>query len=711
MINTKQPNSPPVPFAHPGKIEAHHHDRIAIVYIRQSTLQQVERHSESTKLQYALVGKAYGLGWPKEKVMVIDDDLGISGANAEGRPGFQRLVAEVSLDHVGIIIGIEMSRLARSCRDWHQLLEVCSLFRTLIADTDGVYDPCNYNDRLLLGLKGTLSEAELHVIKQRMLAGKKAKAKRGELGMQLAMGYVKHPSGETLKDPDEQAQSTTTLIFTLFDRYRTINGVLKHLVKHKMQMPHRIRGGLQKGELEWRRPNRVTLSNMLHNPIYAGAYVYGRRPTDPRKKKPGRPSTGRVSVNPEEWEVLIKDKLPAYISWEEYDRNQRQLQMNSSQGIGSPKHGPSLLSGLVICGRCGLRMATYYSSQGKKLRYSCNRMAIDYGEESCQSLLGTPLDEIIKEKIMAAMQPSALELSLQAAANIQQGREQQQSHWQQRLERAHYESERAYRQYNAVEPENRLVARTLEKKWEETLSSETRLQQDYDKHLREQPVALTKSEQLTIQSLASDIPRLWEAESTTGEQRQQIVRLLIERVIVTVQGNTEKVHVCIHWKGGHQSEATFNRPVGKLEQLSYYKELMERVAELYNEGNSYTVIANLLNQDKWQPPKQRCPFNAGIVRTILLRKGLVSKKKTRSDNALRKLNELTFRELSETTRIPEPTLYKWMRNGKLTARKDTTVSHNGVWLIKADKNEIKRLLEYRDRPKQWIYRSRVKKVD
>ena len=398
MINTKQPHSPPTPFSHPGKIEPHHHDRIAIVYIRQSTLQQVERHSESTKLQYALVGKAHGMGWPKERVMVIDDDLGKSGANAEGRPGFQRLVAEVSLDHVGIIIGIEMSRLARSCRDWHQLLEVCSLFRTLIADTDGVYDPGNYNDRLLLGLKGTLSEAELHVIKQRMLAGKKAKAKRGELGMQLAMGYVKHPSGETLKDPDEQAQSTITLVFTLFDRYRTINGVLKHLVKHKMQMPHRIRGGLQKGELEWRRPNRVTLSNMLHNPIYAGAYVYGRRPTDPRKKKPGRPSTGRVSVNPEEWEVLIKDKLPAYICWEEYDRKQRQLQMNSSQGTGTPKHGPSLLSGLVICGRCGLRMATYYSSQGKKLRYSCNRMAIDYGGGVLSIIARYPLGRDYKRK-------------------------------------------------------------------------------------------------------------------------------------------------------------------------------------------------------------------------------------------------------------------------------------------------------------------------
>ncbi|WP_319575652.1 recombinase family protein [uncultured Desulfobacter sp.] len=697
--------------SHPGKIQSHHHNRLAMVYIRQSTLQQVERHSESTKLQYALVEKACDMGWPREQVVVVDDDLGISGANAEGRPGFQRLVAEVSLDHVGIIFGIEMSRLARSCRDWHQLLEVCSLFCTLIADTEGVYDPCNHNDRLLLGLKGTLSEAELHVIKQRMLAGKKAKARRGELGMQLAMGYVKHPSGEIIKDPDEQAQSTIDLIFTLFERYRTINGVLKHLVKNNIQMPHRIRGGMQKGELEWRRPNRVTLSNLLHNPIYAGAYVYGRRPTDPRKKKPGRPSTGRVSVKPEEWEVLIHNKFPGYIPWQVYERNQRQLKMNSSQGIGTPKHGPSLLSGLVICGRCGLRMATCYSSQGHKLRYSCNRMAVDYGDKSCQSLLGAPLDQLIQKEIMAAIQPSALELSLQAAANIEQEREQQQRHWQQRLERAHYESERGYRQYNAVEPENRLVARTLERKWEEALSAETKLNQDYEKYLKEQPNILTETERLAIQSLASDIPHLWKAESTTREQRQQIIRLLIDRIIVTVQGNTEKVHVCIHWKGGCQSEANFNRPVAKLEQLSYYKELIERVSDLYKQGNSHKAIADILNDEKWQSAKQRGQYNGQMVRTLLLKNGVVSKKKKRSNNVLRKENEVTLSELSQKTQIPEPTLYKWMRDGKLKARKDTTVSHNGVWLIKADKNEIKRLLEYRDRPKQWIYRSRVKKVD
>ena len=287
-----------------GKIQSHHLNRLAIIYIRQSTLQQVERHAESTRLQYGLAEKAHAFGWPAERVVIIDEDLGRSGTSAEGRPGFQRLVAEVGLDRVGLVLGIEMSRLARSCRDWYQLLEICALFRTLIGDADGIYDPASYNDRLLLGLKGTMSEAELHVIKQRMIEGKKAKARRGELGLRIPMGYMRRPSGEVIKDPDEQAQSNIQLVFELFERFSTINAVLKYLVKHKIQMPYREQSGLQKGELVWRRPNRITLGNLLHNPIYAGAYVYGRRPTDPRKKKPGRPSTGRTTAQQSEWAVF-----------------------------------------------------------------------------------------------------------------------------------------------------------------------------------------------------------------------------------------------------------------------------------------------------------------------------------------------------------------------------------------------------------------------
>jgi DNA invertase Pin-like site-specific DNA recombinase len=693
-----------------GKIQNHHYDRLAIVYIRQSTLQQVERHGESTKLQYGLVEKAYDLGWPADKVIVIDDDLGRSGSNAEGRPGFQRLVADVGLDRVGIVLGIEMSRLARSCRDWYQLLEVCALFRTLIGDADGIYDPAAYNDRLLLGLKGTMSEAELHVIKQRMLEGKKAKARRGELGMQLPIGYIKRPSGEIIKDPDEQAQFTVQLVFELFEKFSTINAVLRYLVKNKIQIPDRERSGFKKGELSWRRPNRPTLCNLLHHPIYAGAYAYGRRQVDARKKKPGRPRTGCVTLKRSDWHVLIKDKVPAYITWEQYERNQRQLAANTN-GIGVSRQGSSLLAGLITCGRCGFRMSTVYKSNRAQLRYCCHRLASTYGGSLCQSLVGAPLDNFIVSQVLEALKPSALDISLQAAKDIEQERKTLLSHWERKLERAKYEVERAYRQYNATEPENRLVVRTLEKKWEEALSAEEKLKQEYAQFLVDQPTVMTEEEREAIRQLSSDIPSLWSAPTTTVEERKEIIRLLIERVVVTIEGNSEKGMVEIHWSGGHKTNAPFVRPVAKLEQLSYYHELVDRVMILRAERKKFSEITEILNQEGLKPPKRYEAFHKSMIAKLLSHGKRISENKTRSMKATRMQNELTFQELSQATRIPEPTLYAWMRKGILKARRDKNTSHGGIWLIMADEQEIKRLQILKNQPGEWIYRSRVKKVN
>ena len=318
----------------PEKITREHQQRLAIVYVRQSTPQQVERNQESTKLQYALVDRVFHFGWARETILTIDDDLGRSGSTVEGRLGFQRLVAEVGLGHVGLVLGIEMSRLARSCRDWHQLLEICALFDTLIADVDGVYDPANYNDRLLLGLKGTMSEAELHILQARMLAGRNAKARRGDLGKPLPMGYLRRPSGEVALDPDEQAQSVIRLVFDLFDRLRTVSGVLRYLVQNDIKMPVRLTGGPGKGELEWRRPSRPSLGNLFSNPIYAGVYVYGVRPIDRRRHKPGHPSSGRRPPRPENAEVFLPDRLPAYITWEQFQRNQEQIRANRTSERG-----------------------------------------------------------------------------------------------------------------------------------------------------------------------------------------------------------------------------------------------------------------------------------------------------------------------------------------------------------------------------------------
>lgn len=677
------------------KIQPHHRDRLAIVYVRQSTLQQMQRHQESTRLQYALADRAQALGWVKQRVLVIDEDLGKSASTAEGRPGFQRLVAEVGLDHVGIVLGIDMSRLARSNRDWHQLLEVCALFGTLIGDLDGIYDPAHYNDRLLLGLKGTMSEAELHVIKQRMSAGKLAKAQRGELGMPLPMGYTRRLSGEVIKDPDEQAQATIDLVFDQFQRRGTLNGVLRYLVDHRIQMPHRVAGGERKGELEWRRPNRVTLSNLLHNPTYAGAYVYGRRPIDPKRKKPGRPSTGKIVAKPDQWQVVLKDRFPAYINWEQFEKNLKQLEMNNNKALGVPRHGPSLLSGLLICGRCGLRMATSYRDNGNKLRYACSRDAVDYGGALCQSLAGEPVDDRISEMVLRALEPAALEISLQVAEDLETDRQKLHRHWEKRLERAQLDVGRAHRQYNAVEPENRLVARTLEKQWESALSAEEALKTEHRRFLAEQPVIMSAKERDAIRRLAHDVPALWRAATTTSADRQSIIRQLVERVIVTVQGESEKVDMEVHWFGGYGTTVNLVRPVAKLEQLSYYPQLQARVAELHQKGLSGGAIAEALNAEAWRPPKRRETFTAPMVNALLQRQGISNTTYRFKKDFKRKAHEMTLAELSQTLNMPPATLYQWLQTGQLNARRDSTGSRHR-WLIKANKAEIKRLRALRE---------------
>jgi DNA invertase Pin-like site-specific DNA recombinase len=634
-------------------------------------------------------------------VIVIDEDLGRSATTTVGRPGFQRLVAEVGLDHVGIVLGIEMSRLARSNRDWHQLLEICALFGTLIGDLDGIYDPSDYNDRLLLGLKGTMSEAELHILKRRMLEGKRAKARRGELGMPVPMGYIKRPSGEVAKDPDEQAQDTIAMVFNLFKRYGTLNGVLRHFVRNGVQMPSRVRFGPSKGELQWVRPNRATLSNILRNPIYAGAYVYGRRPMDPKKKKPGRPSTGRTMAKFGEWEVLLKDRLPSYITWDQFEKNKRQLESNTIQGAGAPRNGPSLLSGLLICGRCGMRMTTQYSNNGKGLRYVCSRLMVDYGEPLCQSLAGKPLDELTTNLVLQSLEPAALEISLKVAEDLEDERRQMRSHWEKKLERARYTVERAFRQYNAVEPENRLVARSLEQQWEEALVSEEELKMEYERFLSQQASPLLEEEREEIRQLAVDIPNIWNAASTTPSERQMIVRKLIDRVIVTVQGETEKVAVEYHWAGGHKTQAALIRPVARLEQLSYYQDLLKRVAQLNAQKKNAQTIAHILNEEGWRPAKRRDTFSTCMVHSLLYRQGLRSSRRKRpSDGIIKKANEWTIRELSQKLEMPEPTLYSWVKKGKLKSRRVNSTGRT-VLAITANRAEINRLRSLRRRPRTW----------
>jgi DNA invertase Pin-like site-specific DNA recombinase len=682
------------------KISRRHQERLAIVYVRQSTIQQVERHQESTRLQYALADRAAVYGWEREQIVVIDDDLGRSGASVEGRLGFQRLVAEVGLGNVGLVLGVEMSRLARSCRDWHQLLEICALFDTLIADADGVYDPANYNDRLLLGLKGTMSEAELHILKARMLAGRKAKAGRGELGKPVPMGYVRRPSGEVAFDPDEQAQATIRMVFDLFDRFRTVGKVMTYLVEHDIRMPVRLRSGPQKGDLEWRRVNRATLLNLFANPLYAGVYAYGVRAVDKRRQKPGRPGTGRRSPRSGEADVFLQDRLPAYIDFERYQRNQAQLQSNRAAWGGAPRSGMALLSGVLVCGRCGLRMQAQYNNNGHTARYVCQAMKASYGDPFCQSLKARPLDDLIARLLLEAMTPAAIDASVALAQNLETERAAIDRHWRQRLERAAFEVERARRQYAAVEPENRLVARTLEHAWETALTDEARLAAEYERLKRTQPHKPSPAELVAVRELTHDLPALWRATSTTQAERQTIVRLLLQRVLVEVVGGSEKVGVECHWHGGVCTTHELTRPVARLASLSTYSALTARAAELRREGLDYAGIAERLNREGWRPAKRRDTFNAPMVHHLLIKSGAETVRYRRRPRQLdRRQNEWTIRELAEEIGMPQPTLYAWIEKGRLSCRNPN--GHKREKLVFADPETVATLKAIRATLPPW----------
>ena len=648
-----------------SKVQGWHLDRLAVVYVRQSTMAQVIEHSESTRLQYGLSGRAAELGWEPSRVLVIDEDLGHSASGAEVRPGFQRLVSEVGLDHVGIVLGIEMSRLARSGREWHQLLELCALSGALLGDMEAVYDPNAHNDRLLLGLKGTISEAELHLIRQRMLGGRIAKARRGELAVPLPAGFVRRPSGEVVLDPDEQVRAVIALVFSLFDRIGTVGGVLASLADDQVQVGIRLREGPDQGELTWRRPSRNMIQNMLRNPAYAGIYVYGRSAGDPRRRVPGRPYSGKTRVERGQWLAFLPGAYPSYISAEQYERNMRRMDANRSraQGMGAVRDGPALLAGLVRCGRCGRKMTVRYQrGPGGALQptYVCGMAASTWAEERCQQLSGPCIDDYVSGLALRAMAPSALEFSLAAAEQEEHRRAETDRIWRQRLERADYAADRARRQYQLAEPENRLVVRQLEKDWNEALAERQRLGEDYDRHLAARPRALTAAEREQIRALAADLPAVWHAATTTDADRKQLLRHLIEAVTVTVIGDSEQADVEVTWAGGHRTTGRVVRPVATLAQLSYLPRLRQRAAELRAAGATAAQIADALNAEGLRPPKRADVFTVNSVRELLSALGLQHARGPARRPAPGK-DEWWLRDLAAHLGMSKNTLDAWVR--------------------------------------------------
>jgi len=696
-----------------GKVCDRHLERLAVVYVRQSTRQQVIGHGESTRLQYGLVERAVALGWQTSRVLVIDDDLGKSGARAAGRVGFGRLVTEITMGHVGLVLGIEMSRLARSGADWYQLLELCALSGALLADADGVYDPVDYNDRLLLGLKGTMSEAELHLLKQRMLAGKQAKARRGELAIALPTGYVRRPSGEAALDPDEQVKAVVRLVFAKFAELGTLHGVLRWLVDHDVELGMRLRAGPDKGELVWRRPNRMTLQNILHSPVYAGIYAYGRRRVDPHRQLPGRPSTGRVVRSPDQWLVAIPGALPAYITVEAYHDNLARLAANAARAEtpGVVRAGSALLSGLARCGRCGRRMTVRYHLRGQTTQpeYVCARQLTDYGQgQRCQALAGACVDALVTQQVLAALAPAAVEVSLRAAEQVEAERAELEQLWAQRLERAAIAVDRARRCYRLAEPENRLVVRQLEADWEAALAAQQQLREDYDRFTRTRPQPLTPTQQQAITALAGDIQGLWAAPTTTDADRKQLIRALVDQVTITVAGSSERVAVEIGWAGGRTTRGQTVRPVARLEQLSCYPQLRERVRQLAEQGHRAQAIANRLHAEGFRPAKGHQRIGISAITQLLHQLGY-PRAFTRDRIAPPPgeepgPHEWWLDDLAAELAMPPITLHSWIRRGWAHARQESRRPYR--WIIHADGHQLAELRQRRTRPPGWYTRRR-----
>lgn len=664
-----------------SKILNAHLERLAIVYVRQSSTKQVEENIESTQMQYQLVDRAAALGWPQPRIEVIDDDLGISGRSIEGRAGFQRLLAEVSLEHVGMVLGIEMSRLARSCRDWHQLLELCAVFGTLLGDADGVYDPRDHNDRLLLGLKGTMSEAELHVLQGRLRSGQLNKARRGEYFSHAPIGYVR--SGDSLElEPDEQARRVVHLIFDKFSQLGSMSSVRRYLRENKILLGVRDHRGAERGKLRWVPVNQATLLGILHHPVYAGAYVYGRRETNPKKVVPGKPGRGRRWASRTDWDVLIKDRLPAYITWEEWEKNQEILWENSAKyRTGGAARGTSLLAGRVICGRCGKRMSVCYSGQSKA-RFTCDMSRNQWGDRQCQSFNARPLHELMERALFVALSPASIELSLDAARQIESERERLAGHHRQTVERARYQSELARGRYESVDHRNRLVAAELERRWEAALLEQRTAQETLDRFLQQQPLRLTAEETARIHSLATDIPALWQTQSTSGVERQQILRTLVERVVVEVIGQSERVTVSIRWSGGFQSEHEVRRAVGKFEQLESASAIRSRVIALTQQGHTHEAVSRQLNAEQFHSTSGGA-FTSPII-SQLCRK--FREEGYLTDDGATQSGHWKLGELAKQLDIPPATLSTWRRRGWIHADR-----RSGHWILWADQEELGRL--------------------
>jgi DNA invertase Pin-like site-specific DNA recombinase len=696
-------NALPIANLSSPKVTSAHQQRWAYIYVRQSSAKQVTQNKESQQYQYRLQQRAVELGWPAERVRVIDSDLGLSGSEAAGRSGFQKLVAEVSLGQVGIVFGYEVSRLARNNRDWYLLLDLAAVFGTLIADNDGVYDPRQYNDRLLLGLKGTMSEAELHLLRQRLDAGRMNQVKRGAYRQRLPTGYVRLDNGSVVKDPDEQVRHVLELVFAKFAELGSANKVIRYLRQQSILFPRRQSAGPQANQLLWKVASESAVTDLLQNPAYAGAFAYGRRQRDPTLRKAGRPATGNRRKPMSEWLHLQQNAYPAYITWEQYLTNQERIRQNGLRFVeqrqkaqGIVREGPGLLQGMVLCGHCGHHMQTVYKHTP---RYVCRGLVrTTQAPSDCNSVRAPVIDDLVVRAFLAAIQPAQLDAleAILAAQRLERGQLERQ--WQEQLKRAQYEAHLAQRQYDAVDPDNRLVAAELERRWEARLLQLRQTEEDYDRFQQTPlPERVPPEWRDLFREASRRLPELW--PSLSNAQKKELLRSLIQQVIIR-RPAPDQLQIRIVWISGCYTDHTSLTPIHRDRDVSGYDQMVARVQEMWKQGYNDEQMAKRLSREGFHSARSTNVTPKSVMKIRLARKWYLPFQRLRGAEAVN--GALTVNGLAKRLGVNESTVYRFVYRKTIPGDYVTQETQTGIYLIRKDEQlieELRKRIEERKRRK------------
>ncbi len=669
-----------------SKIQNYHKDKMAYVYLRQSTMGQVRYHQESTERQYALKEKALGMGWSSKMIRVIDSDLGISGTQMTNREGFKILVADVSLKKVGAVFALEASRLSRSNTDWHRLIEICCITDTLIIDEDGCYNPADFNDQLLLGLKATMSQAELHFLRARLLGGKINKAKKGKLKFPLPVGFCYDDEDNTVLDPDEEVRSIVELVFSTFKEIGSAYGVVHRFVQNNIKFPKRAYGGIWNGKLIWGQLTHTRVLSILKNPSYAGVYVYGRYRYAKKILSDGTIVSKVEKMPRETWQVTIKDHHNGYISWNEFLDNQEMLAQNQTNGqetllSGSAREGLALLQGLLLCSVCGRRIHVRYKGNGGIYpMYECNwRKREGFSGKSCLSVCCDSLDNVISERILEALQPDQIAIAIKALEEVEQRDAAIENQWRMRIQRTEYEAQLAQRRYEEVDPSNRLVASTLEKRWNYKLINLEQIKQQYCEYQQKEKLNITKEHKKKITALAKDLPHLWKASTTQAKDRKRILRLLIKDITIEKATAPKKLILHIRWQGGACEDISIELPQNYCDRLRYPESIISRVRELSKSLHDSEISEKFNKVEQLSPTGK--PFTDSMIKWIRYKYKIPAP-------ALKHSTEFTIKDISDKFGVTNHVVYYWIERGYVKARK---IKKGSPWFITLNPEKEKEL--------------------